>query len=613
MPSHRVFVAALVALWAVGAAGPARADCDVEGADNAAVAAARHAIDADCPCASAVGRNTYRRCALDVVRAREAALQIAKRCRRETLRHAKLSICGRPGAAVCCRVRADGRTRHEVVSDAARCVAAAGSTVCLSTAQSVPVGCDASGCLVAECGDGLIEGDEECEPPLVSDCDAICRRLPCFPPPSACGNGTIDPGEACEPPGVGGCFRDCQLAPCAMPGPGELDIACISGTTTSVGAAATASSYLLGWNGPHRRFEYDVIVRRFDPDGLPLDAAASAVSEQACFASHGGPAIASDGGRFYAVWSAFGTVPDFGAAFQAMYGRRVDAGGGVGLLDELAFNISIGSCQFGLFGPTMAAGISPDRFALGWNEGVACFPGGLIFQDPVAGIRDFNPSPPPTPSIPVGYGSFEPPPGAYSASAASVASLGPDTLWVWHALTAESVEGPFTYFVASTWTDASGSVGPTALTGRRQAIGRPAVAAGTTSFFVAWSQRATDTATVDTEIRAVRATRTSGSLDPDGGLLLATAPVRVSSGPDVAFDGTRWLVVWTEQSGAMNDLRAVAVEQDGTVVDASSRLVAANVHGQEPAVASTGDGRVLVVYGRPDGAASAVRATLVTP
>jgi hypothetical protein len=100
---------------------------------------------------------------------------------------------------------------------------------------------------------------------------------------------------------------------------------------------------------------------------------------------------------------------------------------------------------------------------------------------------------------------------------------------------------------------------------------------------------------------------------PDGGILLATSSTRITGGPAVAFDGSRWLVVWAEASGATNDLRAVAIEIDGTVVDASPRLVASDVEAGEPAVASVGDGRVLVVFVRPDGATRDVLATLVTP
>ena len=100
-------------------------------------------------------------------------------------------------------------------------------------------------------------------------------------------------------------------------------------------------------------------------------------------------------------------------------------------------------------------------------------------------------------------------------------------------------------------------------------------------------------------------------------MLLATAAQDVTGAPAVAFDGLRWLVVWIERTGASPfsytwDLRAVAIEEDGTVLDATPRLLASDVS-TAPAAASTGDGRVLVVFGQPSGGRMAVRAMLVTP
>ena len=104
-----------------------------------------------------------------------------------------------------------------------------------------------------------------------------------------------------------------------------------------------------------------------------------------------------------------------------------------------------------------------------------------------------------------------------------------------------------------------------------------------------------------------------GTLDPSGGILLAgtTGGAPVVAGPVVAFDGTVWLVVWTEAGVGGNDLYAVAVATDGTVLDATPRLIASGLSAATPAIASAGDGRSLLTYVRPDGGKSAVRAQLV--
>ena len=90
---------------------PARAACDVTGVDAAAIAAGRDAIDEACPCAAAASRRDYRRCATDVVTARVSAAELSRGCRRETLKHAKLSSAdgrGRRSAAGCVWTDASG-------------------------------------------------------------------------------------------------------------------------------------------------------------------------------------------------------------------------------------------------------------------------------------------------------------------------------------------------------------------------------------------------------------------------------------------------------------------------------------------------------------------------
>src|SRR5262249_22241883 len=112
---------------------------------------------------------------------------------------------------------------------------------------------------------------------------------------------------------------------------------------------------------------------------------------------------------------------------------------------------------------------------------------------------------------------------------------------------------------------------------------------------------------------AMRVAPGGAGIDPDGGVLLATtvggAPV--TAGPVVAFDGSVWLVVWTGAGGARHDLYAGGVATARTPLAATPRLLASGVSAATPAIASTGDGRSLVTYVRPDGGKSAVRAQLV--
>jgi hypothetical protein len=488
-----------------------------------------------------------------------------------------------------------------------------GFVACISDWQSVVTGCNASGCVPsALCGNGIVESGEDCDPPDLLTCDATCHVIACETVPAACGNGVIDAGEACEPPGVASCGRDCQLAACQAPALGEIDVACVEGgTAVDVGAASTG--YLIAWSGPHRR-EAEILARRFDQSGVGADAGLTVVSDALpCASDSSDPSVASDGSDYYVAWYVYTAFPGpVGAGEQAIHGRRLGGTAGAEAMDQLDSNVPFGQCRTNIGGPMSAAAVAPSLFAVGWQAVATCF-GNVIYRSPLGALMDFTAAPTQA-GVPLGYAPAAPP-AAHSSGAAAVASLAGDTLWVWHAVYADSPTPPYDFFMAAAWTSSGATTAPFVLTTRRQFVGngRPGVAAGSASLLVAWAQGADDLATTATEIRAVRVTRPLGRIDADGGLLLASAATGVSGGPVVAFDGTRWLVVWTEASGASHDLRAVAVEEDGSVVDPSPRLLATDVAAQEPGAASTGNGHVLVSFVRPDGASSAIRAVLVTP
>jgi hypothetical protein len=592
------------------------AACDATSANAAFVASARDAIDDACPCAAAVSRREYRRCATDVVNARVGAGLLSRGCRREALKHAKLSICGWPGAAVCCRVRPDGRERHRVVSVATKCVNTHSLVACVSTAQSVPTGCDTTGCVPPPvCGNGVVEHGEDCDPPDFTVCSGECRFR--CPPATSCGDGTLDPGEGCEPPGVGACGDDCQPVTCVPPAAGEVIVAC-DVAPGAVGAAASSNEYLVGWSDAAPGQSSAIVARRYDVDGAAIDPGRIVASADApCGSLHDGPALASDGQDFYAIWHGLYPTP-FNVSLLKILGRRIASDGTTAALDEHASLMPIGECQGFIDGPTMAAGVSPARFAVGWVEGAVCF-FGARFQNPTGRFLDFNPGGT-SQSVPLGFGVPTPPPATVSSSPASVASQSEDSLWVWNAIGATSPNPPYDYFIAAVPAAGPFVNPPVRLTSRTALTGgRPSVAAGATPgsfdwYLVAWSQGASDVATAVTEIRVGRVSFMSeNDTFPDGGILLATSSTQITGGPVVAFDGNRWLVVWAEASGATNDLRAVALEIDGTVVDASPRLVASDVEAVEPAVASVGDGRVLVVFTRPNGTTRDVVGMLVTP
>lgn len=61
-------------------------------------------------------------------------------------------------------------------------------------------------CRIPNCGNGIIEGDEECDHPTNVNC--VDCKLP------ACGNNHIDAGETCDPPNNSNCNYTCKLSVC---------------------------------------------------------------------------------------------------------------------------------------------------------------------------------------------------------------------------------------------------------------------------------------------------------------------------------------------------------------------------------------------------------------
>jgi hypothetical protein len=616
MPSRRILVilgSVLIALYG----GTAIAKCDVVG-NALPLALARDAIDAACPCAAAVKPSDHVKCAKPVVAARVATGLLDASCTSEALSHAKKSICGRPGAAVCCRVKTNGKTAHRVVKEPGKCVDTATLTSCVSVFPSVPSGCDASGCFTPVCGNLVVEPNESCDPPQDDVCDASCHLLTCDRPASSCGNGVLDPGEGCEPAGAGACGWDCVATTCAPPDAGELAVACSTEPAATVAVGARSGEYLVAWNDvPTWRSHPDVVARRLDPEGAPVDATPTVVSTGVdCGASQRSPSIGSDAHGYVIGWT--GAGPNGFSFYVAIYTRSYDATATLGSLDQLVRRDPFGMCQSSVYAPV---GVAPapvagaDAFAVVWTDYAACVFGPSL-QDPGGVLLDYTVDPPARTNMTIGYDlPSHPLPQPLGDGGAGIATLGVHTLAAMHAHIQNS-SPPYASgdFVSGEWLAADGTTTNFTLSSRAPGSGyglQPSVAAGATSFLVTWGE---GTMVDATDIRAMRILpAATHGLDPAGGILLATtvggAPV--IGGPVAAFDGTRWLVVWTEAAAGGNDLRAVAVATDGTVLDAVPRLLASGVSSAAPALASAGDGRSLVLYTKADGGKSAIRARLV--
>ncbi|MEW5849551.1 MAG: hypothetical protein AB2A00_12105 [Myxococcota bacterium] len=71
---------------------------------------------------------------------------------------------------------------------------------------TLPVSDNNAACAQPECGNGVVEGDEDCDPPDGLLCDEACHAILS----AACGNGVVDAGEECEPAEEGACDANCE-------------------------------------------------------------------------------------------------------------------------------------------------------------------------------------------------------------------------------------------------------------------------------------------------------------------------------------------------------------------------------------------------------------------
>jgi hypothetical protein len=575
-----------------------RAACDVAGADAADLASTYEAIETSCPCDGS-SRSDYRACARNRIMNEIAAESLNADCRRQAFRYARFSRCGKPGAVVCCRINRNGRERHRVPGGAFRCQPPAGGTACVSAQNSIVTGCDASGCVSpTACGNGIVESGEECDPPDGVSCDFDCQQIVCGDLPNLCGNGVLDAGEACEPPGTATCDRSCQTATCGPPPEGELTLACLDGPA-AVAAGSNGDGVLAAWNSVFLQPRADVLARRLDATGAPIDPSPFVVSDNLqCQGSDYAPAVASDGTDYAVSWFTLGEVPSAPGFFtENVYARGVAGGGGpTGAAVLLKSNTPIGSCRVDVAGPTDVTAGPEAAFTVFHREVASCFPGGVLAETPKGTIV---PLPSGAPLTAIALDPLASPPGFFASGPAAADALGVDTLAAWSSTGIINETPPFVTVpvIRAGWIETRGA---SLLTlGLARWASSPDVTAGDASFLVAWAARVDDAATDATEIRAFRVTRAVGALDPAFGLLVATSSTEITRGPVAAFDGEVWLVAWVEVSGGGHDLRAAAVRPDGTVVDATSRLLAAGVSDVAPAVASTGDGTVLVMFNRP--------------
>jgi hypothetical protein len=117
----------------------------------------------------------------------------------------------------------------------------------------------------------------------------------------------------------------------------------------------------------------------------------------------------------------------------------------------------------------------------------------------------------------------------------------------------------------------------------------PAVASDGTDYLVVWADRRADTS----DIYVTRVTADGRVLDP-AGIAVSTA-ADFQGSPAVTFDGTNYLVVWSDLRSGNGDIFGARVTRDGTVIDTSGLTLVVDAAEQAaPAVVYDGANVLLV-------------------
>jgi hypothetical protein len=186
-----VVLAFLLATWAA----PARAAVDCGGVR----CSVQEAVDLACPCATAASHGRHVRCVAHVVRQLVADGAVPRACRRELVRCAARSTCGRKAGAVVCEVPGARGNRCRISPSAEGCVARGGTvgtraSCCPDCVPPPPTSCVAWGCPPGEMcvvrepvGPARIESCEPVPAGCESDRTCACAGASlCNPPFDVC-------------------------------------------------------------------------------------------------------------------------------------------------------------------------------------------------------------------------------------------------------------------------------------------------------------------------------------------------------------------------------------------------------------------------------------------
>ncbi|MDQ1519846.1 MAG: hypothetical protein QOI55_919, partial [Actinomycetota bacterium] len=327
-----------------------------------------------------------------------------------------------------------------------------------------------------------------------------------------------------------------------------IAISTAAGNQTTPAVSFDGTNNRVVW-ADHRGTTNDVFGARVNKAGSVLDAVATGVAVSTAAANQSAPAIASDGTNSLVVWDDTRsplTAPD-------VFGARLSNGGSV--LDGAARGIAIAVVRASQSVPSVA--FDGTNYLVVWNEARGASDSQVVaarvsqsgtLLDP-AGI-DLSVS-------------------VLLQKSPKVAFDGTNFLVVW-----DEVRSPATIDIRGTRVSPGGIVldpgilNITTLPGFTNQETQPALAFDGTNYFVAWSD--TRNGLMNSDIFGTRVSPAGTVLDGTAtGIPISTAANNQTQ-PAIAFDGTNYLVTWSDNRSGDANIYGTRVSPAGTVVDGAA-------------------------------------------
>jgi phosphoribosylformylglycinamidine (FGAM) synthase PurS component len=339
-----------------------------------------------------------------------------------------------------------------------------------------------------------------------------------------------------------------------------LAVASLSGDQ-NYPAAAFDSIWLVAW-ADQRSGDGDIYAARLNSDGDVLDSAGFVVSAAA--RQQTSPAVCATAGRFFVAWDDARSYPDY-----EVYASRVTRSGAV--LEPT------GICLSRMEGTQSGPALAP--CAGGWLAAWHDSRGGQTWS--VFGTRVS------AAGAVVDSAGILLAPAAYGQYDTDVAFDGDNYLVVW----SDFRRGSSKDIYACRVTPRGQVLDPQgiAVCTLDNWQGIPVIAWGDSAWLVAWG----DLRTGDFDIYGSRVGPGGEVLDPDGIPICRRSQVQTF--PDVAWNGSNWLLAWHDFRRYQYDIYGARVGKDGVVLDTGIAICLAGQGQYYPAIAGS-DTAALVVW-----------------